>query len=93
MSKNTSQNFNILRGLYETKALTLVKVGNENRCMPATGSGIPVISINQEAQINSEIEILKGRSLIQDVVTSLGPATIHPNLDAKKTLIVNSDLI
>ena len=45
--------------------------------VPATGSANPVISINREEQINSEIEILKGRSLIQDVVTSLGPATIR----------------
>jgi hypothetical protein len=52
--------------------------------VPAIRCGIPVISSNPEAQINSQIVILKGRSLIQDVVTSLGPATIHPDLDVKK---------
>jgi uncharacterized protein involved in exopolysaccharide biosynthesis len=69
---------------YEAKAQILVKIGRESMYVPATSSGNPVISINREEQINSEIEILKGRSLIQDVVTSLGPATIYPDLDTEK---------
>jgi hypothetical protein len=52
--------------------------------VPATGSGNLVISINRVEQINSEIEILKDRFLIQDVVTSLGPVTIYPDLDTEK---------
>ena len=36
----------------------LVKVGRESMYVPATGSGNPVISINHEEQINSEIEII-----------------------------------
>ena len=74
----------VIKPTYEAKAHILVKVGRESMYVPATGSGNPVISINREEQINSEIEILKSRSLIQDVVTSLGPATIYPDLDTEK---------
>ena len=51
-----------------------------HRYVPAIGCGIPVISSNHEEQINSEIEIPKGRSLIQDQDTSLGPATIYSEI-------------
>ena len=68
----------------EAKAQILIKIGRESMYVPATGSGNPVISINREVQINSEIEILKGRSLIQDVVSFLGPATIYLDLDTEK---------
>ncbi len=74
----------IAKPTYEAKAQILVKVGRESMYVPATGSGNPVISVNREEQINSEIEILKGRSLIQDVVTALGPATIYPDLATEK---------
>jgi len=42
----------------EAKAQILVKIGRESMYVPATGSGNPVISINHEEQINSEIEII-----------------------------------
>jgi uncharacterized protein involved in exopolysaccharide biosynthesis len=74
----------VIKPTYEAKAHILVKVGRESMYVPATGSGNPVICIIREEQINSEIEILKGRSLIQDVVTSFGPATIYPDLDTEK---------
>ena len=74
----------VTKPTYEAKAQILVKVGRECMYVPATGSGNPVISINREEQINSEIEILKGLSLIQDVITSLDPATIYPDLDTEK---------
>ena len=74
----------VIKPTYEAKAQILVKVDRESMYVPATGSSNPAISINREEQINSEIEILKGRSLIQDVVTSLEPATIYPDLDTEK---------
>ena len=66
----------VIKPTYEAKAQILVKVGRESMYVPATGGGDPVISINREEQINSEIEILMRCSLIQDGVTSLDPATI-----------------
>jgi uncharacterized protein involved in exopolysaccharide biosynthesis len=71
----------------EPKAHILVNVVRESRNVPAIAYDIPVISSNHDAQINSEIEILKARSLIQDVVTALGPATICPDIDPKKKKI------
>ena len=68
----------------EPKAHILVKAGRESRYVPAIDCSIPVINSNREEQINSQIVILKGRFLIQNVVTSLGPATIHSDLDVKK---------
>ena len=68
----------------EAKAQILIKIGRESMYVPATGSGNPVISINREAQINSEIEIPKSRSLVQDGVTFLGPATIYPDITTEK---------
>jgi capsular polysaccharide biosynthesis protein len=69
---------------YRLKTHILVTVDRDICAVPALGCGIPVISSNHKAQISSKIVILKGRSLIQDVVTFLNPATIHPDLDAKK---------
>jgi uncharacterized protein involved in exopolysaccharide biosynthesis len=64
----------LIKPTAEATAHSLVNVGRESMSVPATGNANSVISIYREEQINSEIEILKGRSLIQDVVTSLGPA-------------------
>jgi uncharacterized protein involved in exopolysaccharide biosynthesis len=69
---------------YEAKAQVLVNLGSESIFMPATGSGSLVLGINREEQINSEIEILKSRSLAKAVVNLLGPATIYPDLDNRK---------
>lgn len=73
-----------IKPTHESKAHILVKADRDSRSMPALGCGSPVISRNHEAQINSQIGILKNRFLIQDVNTSLGPVSIHPDLDAKK---------
>jgi uncharacterized protein involved in exopolysaccharide biosynthesis len=66
---------------YETKAQVLVNLGRESIYVPAAGSESLVLSINHEEQINSEIEILKSRSLAKEVVDLLGPAVIFPNFD------------
>ncbi|MBL7217573.1 MAG: GumC family protein [Desulfobacteraceae bacterium] len=68
---------------YETTSQILVKIGRENLFVPASGVN-PVVNINREQQINSEIEILKSRSLAEQVVESLGPRTIYPKLKIKE---------
>ena len=73
----------LVRPTFEATGQILVKPGRENIYMPATGSTNPVVSINREEQLNSEIEILKNRSLAQEVVEILGPAYLYPSL-AKK---------
>ena len=61
---------------YQAATQILVKTGRESIYVPATGSSNPVISINREEQINSEVEILKSKSLAKDVISSLGAAPL-----------------
>ncbi len=65
---------------YQAVAQILVKLGRENIYLPASGSGNPVINFNREEQINSEIEILKSRSLAMEVLHSLGPAAVYEDI-------------
>jgi uncharacterized protein involved in exopolysaccharide biosynthesis len=74
---------------YEAASRVLVKIGRENLYVPtAAASGNPnsVISMNQEAQLNSEIEILTSRALAEEVVNELGPTAIYRELDKKSFL-------
>jgi uncharacterized protein involved in exopolysaccharide biosynthesis len=65
---------------YQADAQILVKLGRENIYLPASGSSSPVINFNREEQINSEIEILKSRSLAMEVLQELGPATVYEGI-------------
>lgn len=65
---------------YQAVAQILVKLGRENVYVPASGSASPVINFNREEQINSEIEILKSRSLVMEVLNELGPESVYADL-------------
>ncbi|MBW2048182.1 MAG: GumC family protein [Deltaproteobacteria bacterium] len=75
---------------YEATSQVLVKIGRENVYMPARGDVSPVVRIDREEQLNSEIQILKGRSLIEEVVNSIGPTVIYKDLTVKETGIVGA---
>ena len=66
---------------YEAKAQILVKIGRENLYIPPNSAASQIIKPNSEDQINSEIELLKSRSLAENVVRFLGTETIYKNLD------------
>lgn len=70
----------LVEPVYEASAQILVKSGRESVYVPTTGSGNLVISINHEEQLNSEVEILKSKSLSKEVVTVLGATSIYPEL-------------
>jgi uncharacterized protein involved in exopolysaccharide biosynthesis len=70
----------IAKPTYQAVAQILVKLGRENIYVPASGSSNPVINFNREEQINSEIEILKSRSLATEVLHQLGPETIYEDI-------------
>jgi len=70
---------------YEASSQILVKVGRENVYVPTTGNMNPVVRVDREEQLNSEIEILKGRSLAEEVVKSIGPKVIYKNLRVKES--------
>ena len=70
----------VAKPTYQAVAQILVKLGRENIYVPASGSSNPVINFNREEQINSEIEILKSRSLATEVLHELGPETIYEDI-------------
>jgi tyrosine-protein kinase Etk/Wzc len=70
----------VVKPTYQATAQILVKLGRENIYMPASGSSSPVMNFNNEEQINSEIEILKSRSLAMEVLHELGPETIYEDI-------------
>ena len=59
---------------YEASAKFLVKIERENIYEPSIDSIRPA----GDREINSEIEILKSRSLAEKTIATLGPAVIYP---------------
>jgi len=57
--------------VYESEASILVKIGREYMNRPEIGNNAPIMSLNQEEVINSEIQILKNRDLIEKVIATL----------------------
>ena len=62
--------------LYETKSSLLVKIGRENAETPSTVVNGQVLSQGVRIQdINSEVQLLSSRALIETVVDKIGPET------------------
>ena len=72
---------------YEAKAQILVKVGRENLYIPPNTTNSQIINYNRDDQVNSEIELLKSRSLAEKVIQSLGPNKIYKNKKYKDTVL------
>jgi uncharacterized protein involved in exopolysaccharide biosynthesis len=70
----------LTKPVYESQAQILVKIGRENFYIPATQSLDPVVSYDRREQINSEIEILKTRSLAQKTLAAIGPTVVYADL-------------
>ena len=77
----------VVKPTYEAKAQVLVKIGRENLYAPPSEGKSTFISFNNEDQINSEIELLKSRSLVDKVVETLGSNTIYKDLDYKDVVL------
>ncbi len=71
----------MVKPTYEAVSQILIKLGRENLYVPPTSSGSPVINLDRQEQINSEIEILTSQSLAEQVVKDLGPKTIYRDLN------------
>ena len=80
----------LMAPIYEASARILVKFGRENVFMPtspASSGNQPILfDSSREERLNSEIEIFKGRNLIQKTISEVGISTIYPDID-KKPLI------
>ena len=71
----------IIKPTYEANSNILIKFGRENIYTPATTNGSThIVSLNRQEEINSEIEILKSRNLIERTVRTLGVKNIYPKL-------------
>jgi uncharacterized protein involved in exopolysaccharide biosynthesis len=77
----------LLPPIYEASSKILVKFGRENVFMPtspASSGNTPFLfDSSREERINSEIEIFKGRNLIEEVISTLGVQNIYPDIDKK----------
>lgn len=80
---------------YEASSQILVKVGRENLYVPTGGRTTLSIRPNTAQFMNSELEILGSRSLVEKVVDSIGPVAMYrsPNNRSQGILgnILNSD--
>jgi uncharacterized protein involved in exopolysaccharide biosynthesis len=82
----------LIEPIYEAKAQFLVKLGRESIYVPEIGDTKPIIISDRQNQINLEAEIIKSRSLIDEVIAALSPATIYPGLGQPRTGILASIL-
>jgi uncharacterized protein involved in exopolysaccharide biosynthesis len=72
---------------YETKTKLLVKVGRENAEMPSTVINGQVLNQGVRiADINSEVELLSSRSLVEHVVDDMGPDAFSSVLPRPKSI-------
>lgn len=76
--------------VYEAKSTLLVKMGREYVNRPEVGDNAPVITMNQEGIINSEIQIMTNKDLFAKVIKKMGIATIYPRLASNPPAKVNA---
>lgn len=80
----------LMSPVYEASSRLLVKFGRENVYMPtaptAGGSSPILFDSSREERINSEVEIIKGRNLIEKVIRDLGVKNIYPGIDKKPVI-------
>lgn len=65
--------------VFEAKSTLMVKIGREYMNRPEVGDNQPVMALNQEAVINSEIQILTNRELIRKVIETIKPEVLYPD--------------
>jgi uncharacterized protein involved in exopolysaccharide biosynthesis len=70
----------LLPPVYEAKTNLLVKIGREYVSRPDLGEGRTLMSLEQQEVINSEIQILSNRELIEKVINRLTVEYLYPDL-------------
>ena len=75
----------LMSPVYEASSKILVKFGRENvftPTSPASGGNTPILFDSaREEHLNSEIEIFKGRNLIQQTINAVGIENLYPDLE------------
>ena len=82
----------LIKPTYEASSKILVKIGREDLYVPTSGTSAPSMNINRESQMNSEIEIIRSRSLTEKVVEFLGPTALYKNPNDKDQSILRGFL-
>ena len=73
--------------LYETKASLLVKIGRENTETPASVVNGQVLSQGVRVQdINSEVQLLSSRALVEKAVDTIGPEVFRSVLNPPESI-------
>jgi len=67
--------------VFETQSSILIKFGREYAYRPEVGEDRPPVALDRQDLINSEIEILMSRDLIDQVVQKIGIERLYPGLD------------
>lgn len=84
----------LLPRVYQASSKVIVKFGRENVYTPASPTmreGQPFLfDYSREERINSEVEILKGRNLVEKVISEIGVDKIYPNLNKKSFISISS---
>tara|TARA_Y100000815_G_scaffold109092_1_gene97690 strand:+ start:4326 stop:5732 length:1407 start_codon:yes stop_codon:yes gene_type:complete len=71
----------LITPVYEATASLLVKVGREYRTNPELGNGQGEMVVDRQQIINSELQILNNRELIEAVIAKIGVSTLYPKPD------------
>lgn len=69
--------------VYEARSSVLVKFGREYLARSEVGSAPPIMTLNQEEIINSEIQIMRSPDLAARVIGELKIGTVYPDLEKK----------
>jgi capsular exopolysaccharide synthesis family protein len=71
--------------IYRSEAKLLVRLGRENMTLDPTVTTGQVINVsqNRDSEVNVELEILKSRELLEEVVNSIGPDRLLERSDKK----------
>lgn len=72
----------LITPLYESNTSLLVKIGREYMTTPEVGSTQNLMVVNREGIINSQIEILNSRDLIENVISNIGVGKLYPKLES-----------
>jgi uncharacterized protein involved in exopolysaccharide biosynthesis len=66
--------------VYEAKSSVMIKFGREHMFRPEVGEIRPSIILSQDGIINTEMQILTSRDLIQNVITAIGLESMYGSM-------------
>ena len=80
----------VIAPIYEAESTLMVNFGREYLYNPEVGEQTPYNYYDRSGQINSEIEILSSRELLEDVIREIGTDTLYPKKNNSDLNIISS---